>query len=289
MSDAPVIKGTDAMTAAPKRQRYSRMYGETTEYPHLGPWAKAKELYVTHRSAISAGASDYDEVSLNPLGGGKGEVVLIRADDDDGGAAIDPENNAIWEAHPLELQKDLRAHPYFQVSGGLDAEIAAVDAALARGSKYDTGGVFANYTKRYQGLRMAGVSRYLESGISLKKTIVAARRSLVEVAWANINRTVKLVESSTNGAEPAIDPPSEILEGIADITRLRRDLLDPVTVPYPDGDVNYWEDGKWEWLKKTPVVRQEQGGKRYRIMYEWWGAEEWSTILYVGGWDPQVL
>ena len=276
MSDAPVIKGSDAATAQGIiSKRYERGRGETTEKLWRGPWLKAEDKYNAKKLDDT---TDVAQLARENQVSGVLRVVEVGDPDDD---------EVVWTVEAMEISKDLRAHPYFQVSGGILEEIVECDEKIRRGQVYDySAATFSAQMQRYYGLRVSGVSHYLESGACLRKAVATTRRALIDVAWANANRVVKLRDTDDNDfATPAITPPGEIISNIEALTRLSRTTAESGGLLTPYDDTMY-EPAKWEWLKKVPVITIENGGMRYRIEYEWWGAEEWSAVLYGGSWDP---
>ncbi len=95
-----------------------------------------------------------------------------------------------------------------------------------------------------------GIDAYLDGGLSISKTVVVSANSTLAASYCGVNRVQSIA---------SIGAPRAIIGAL------------------PSG---------WEWLKKTPTVRQVSRG-RYQIAQEWWGAElGWSKILYGGGRTP---
>jgi len=271
MSEEAIVKGLDDMTRVSTDRQHTKRSGETLVETWEGPIDKALSAYID-----GSNNNQYDDVSF-AVRNGKGVVTYTVVDEGNQVGFVDQNANAVWEVLPLELTKDLRSHPYFtEVSGAIETDIVICEDAISRGEQYDSSASsFSTEMGNYYGLRLAGVSQYIESAIILRKTIETSRRTLINVAWEKVNQVVNL--------NTDINPPSAVLGTLDDLQRLVRGS-GGYTLPYSDSD---FETAKWEWLKKAPNVRSLAGGRRFEISYEWWGAEQWSKLLYKGGtWQP---
>ena len=276
MSSAPTVKGTDAMTYVGPRKRWTQQDGVTTEHVYEGPRAKAEAMFASHINS-----EDYDDVSYEPIGGAKGRVTLVVADDGTDAGENNPDLNAVWTAVPMEIAQDLAQHAYFLCSGTVEDEIVKCETALSRGLPYSTAGLTTLKTvmMRYYGHRLAGVGKHTPQAIELRKTLITGRRNLITVSWDGVGYVV-------TGGITTINPPRKILGAIDDLQRLITGAVITLGTA-PVYAAAAFETKKWEWVKKAPSIQQE-GKRRFRIEYTWWGVERASKVLYGGTWDPQA-
>lgn len=262
---APVIKGTDGMTLVARPKSYSKSSGETQSEEWRGPLAKAVLFY-----GESIVDPDIDSVDIRPdVGKAVATVTLTRVDPD---GITNEDDNALWEVDSNEVFRDLRTHPYFTKNGTIVQDLDLVDEKLKRGDPYVVGDYTTpNIAKRYFGLRSFGVEGYYVAVLVLRKTITVSARSDIEAAYTGVNAIQALT---------VIDPPSKLVGPLSQL---------PLITGYANTDAPTAPTvatGDWEWLKKMPRVRSIAGGKRFEIVYEWWGADQWASVMYLGTFDP---
>lgn len=264
-----ILGTTDQMAMQRAGLRWTAALGEVAFEEWKGPYAVALAFY--RARALSGGT--WDQVTLDRQGP-VGVVVMEQVQESSGSQHSD--DDAVWEVSPIEISKDLREHPYFtHISGAIWNDLAKADARIKHGEPYNADDyVWEDAVKRYYALRCAGTDTYVQSGLSLKKTIVVSSRSTITAAYENVNRQVAL---------STIKPPKALLGNLT---------LLPVITDYASLDAPQTPtivNGDWEWLKKMPTVRSVSGSMRWEIQYEWWGADKWSAVTYQGTWDPEGL
>jgi hypothetical protein len=268
MSDAPVVKGVDGMTLTATRKRKSAANGETTEYDYEGPLAKAQAYFDDARTN-----TEYDDVTLEPVGGARGKVTIAIADETMAAAVT------VWELRELEIMQDIGQHPYFDVSGAFASVMADIEEKIKKGERYNTAdaGALETEAQRYYALRMRGVDKYISSGVEITKTLTTSGRADVGIAFTQVNQVVTLDD---------INPPESIVGNLSELRRLIRGVQHNLSSgSYPGSS---FEAAEWEWLMRMPTVRVGAKGRR-EIMFRWWGLESWSKVLYPGGtWDPEA-
>jgi len=300
-----VIKGYDGMVRQKMPRSWSQQNAETITEVWKGPRDKARTMYDG-----LIGSINIDSISYDPSDGAYDATVTITYKDSSGtneegggGLVVDEENNAIWEVAGMEIQKDIRVHPYFMapsvyidqttINKSIYEEMINIDLAIAQGKRYVAPAHaitnWKNKLSRYYALRLQGVDTYIDNAMVLKKNVTVTKRTLVNVAWAGVGYCMNI---------NTINPPNAIVAQMKDIYRLKRPPASDVGlgtiaginafyVVQKMGAVD-WDHSQWEWLKKAPTVTAIEDARRWTITYEWWGAERWSSVFYNGSWDPSV-
>lgn len=258
MTDA-IIQGGNTVTLVNQGSTWTKQEGETLRQVWRGPLLKAIDFYI---NAITSGS--YDQVDIDE-DGPVGTVTLSTANSGPGDSPTNEDENAIWEVAGQDLLKDLRAHPYLNPSGSIIPEIVEADKALAENEPFTADGIWPVQVQRYYNLRREGVQSYVTSSIVIRRTIKTTSREAIDASYVKVNRVVDLLTE--------INPPQQIIGNL---------LLLPIANDVAGG----FDEGEWEWLKKTPTITTSDGGQKFTIKDEWWGAEVWSLLLYGGTWDP---
>lgn len=260
MSDAPVVKGLNEMTLVRRGKRWSADNGEQYVEEWAGPSAQAETFYTNY-----VNDPDLDDVDFPGPDRGRGVVRLVYKAIETGAAGPqDEDNNAVWEVYGNTFVKDLRTAPYFNPSGSIYQYIIEADAALERGEKYEYADVptWSANIQRYLGLKLAGVEGYNFSGAVIRKSIKVSTRGTIVASWKDVNFVVDLATD--------INPPAAVIGVLSELER-------PVAGQMGDGTR---ESASWEWLKQCPVIRTAGSPRLFEIQYEWWGADQWSKVLY---------
>jgi len=261
------VKGANEMTLQGTGRGWSRTGGETEIQHWRGPQAAAIALFEGYLDS-----DEVDNVTLSPTGVVRDVIVEIY-DSQTTTGGNSPDDNADWELLPLDSMKDLKAHPYFNPSGSIVGELIQADFIMENGEEPDWSEfLWDTYIQRYIGLKNAGVDQFPDNGAVIRKTVRVSKRTSYDVAWDKCNQVVSL---------DYINPPDYLINNLNQLQRLTRDSA--LTIPYSDTD---YVTSQWEWLKKVPTIRSLAGGKLYEVNYDFWGAEEWSAVLYRGTWDP---
>jgi hypothetical protein len=263
MTDAPVILGLNDMTQTAEREGWSKTGGRTITEIWEGPLPQAQILARNERQA-----GDYDEISLSNTPGTNHATVELTLQ------LVDDTTEETWEVDTQEFFENIRSHPYFIPSGSIHEEVLAVDKIIDNGEYFDASDyTWENQLNRYYGLRMAGVEGYFSGYIVIRRRQRVSNQADVVLDYTTQNRVVTLDQ---------ISPPEKILGALNKM---------PVLTGYDGGDIASPQivDQDYEWLKKPPKATIDEGGRRYEIIQEWWGAEAWSRVFYGGSWDPSPV
>jgi len=229
-----------------------------------------------------------DSISLDPTGQ-KGAVtitwkyVLGENEDPPPDDETDDDNaNNGWGVSIIEVPTPLAAHPYFQAayvaeSGTIiEDEIAKVDSLVKRGREYIASGDYADWTKRYYALRMAGVEEWTQYGIEVSHSYTTSVDATAQTAFNNAGVVV---------AAAGVGMPAK-LELAVD--KLRRIAIGENENADPTAQTR--EAAEFEFLNRPPVVGYTEVAQipTYEITETWWGLAQWSTVITIEGtWDPE--
>jgi hypothetical protein len=245
---APVIRGLNQGTSVRITKRYTQKNGEVAVEQYVGPIAAITTLYEAAKDDILAGNVTWDEANYSDADG-QATLTLSQAESDN---PVNEEDNAIWELTYENEFIPIAQHPYFQISGGFEDQIAIMENAYKRGEDHSTAGsAYSPYETQYWGLRSAGVEGANGSLPVIRKTVTISQRSAITVAAENIDEVVTLTDYP--------------------------DKLTAIVAAY-------------EWLKRAPTMRSRDGGKTFEIQYTWAGEKTsrgWSKAFYKGSWDPR--
>lgn len=249
-----------------------------------GPLGAAWEIYEQYfnNSAV-------DSISLTPNGQkgtinitwkysiGNGEPTPPDDDEDP-----DVQNNG-WNVSVIEIPTPLAAHPYFQAayvaaSGELiEDELARVESLIKRGREYVASGPYEDWTKRYYGLRMAGVEEWTQYGLEISHNYTTAVDLTAQNAFTNAGI---VVPTANIGMPPKLKLAVDELQGI---------IIDENNES-PNPALQIRTPGIFEYLNRPPVVSYSEVAQipTYEITESWWGVAQWSAVLTITGtWDPQ--
>ena len=244
------VKGKDELIELPKKRRWDLQNGVQSFRRFVGTKSKIEAKF-NELSAVgaNAGVDDMDE----DIEGQAGRLI-VRIYDDGGGdeGANTEETNAIWELYANDILKPIESHTDFNgITGKRKRQIEeavrnAEAITLTGAAEIALGGYLSHQVLDYM------IGNYI-----LRKATTLSSRSTITASHADVYRVVTLA---------SINPPSALL-GI--LTGLQKE----------DGTL-----GTWEWLKKPPQILQVSKTK-YKLQYEWIGAERWAEI-YGGSWAP---
>lgn len=162
----------------------------------------------------------------------------------DGSDVTDPQSDVlatVWEVLPNEQEVPIECWSYFD---DLDPDDEAYVQSLL-GTNHTVPTNLNPIALDYYKCLINGVESILLAGLTLRCTTIVPGGSRLKNTYTNIN---KVVSVSSIGA------PSALIG----------------TLP-----------ADWEWMKKTPQVRQ-LSRYRFQLIKEWWGLEKWSKLLYDG-------
>lgn len=297
---APVIKGvSDSMTRVSHGYKYTLKTGEQYIEIWEGPLANdvAQDFYQDKKDDES-----WDEIDISKSGG-TGTVTLTRYDADSGAGPVDLDRNAIWTADMQEIQRDIRTHKYFDVSGIVSYQMTQIDKAIEHGEPIGTASMTENKRMmKYLGMRRAGYQTYPVCMLIITKSIVTSSRSIIRASYEHINRIVPLNDiNGESGTIAGINPPDAIIQDLTKMayvgangyashdphTSLEHDILGDKLAGETTGTPATESLVEWEWIKKPPTC-QSSNGKKFEIKYTWWGLTRWSAVLYGGSEDPEA-
>lgn len=246
-----------------------------TEQPKKRTWQDGKGWFTTRswegpQSGVDA---QVDTVKLldpapDAIRYTYGVPAVIEADfSETGGTAttIDTEDeaSAVWELIAQPLEKDIRTHGYFNISGISTQMLEEVDNAIRRGTAGAT-----DYDSLYSGMhlnsyrnhRLRGIEAYQSFSYIIRKTISTSKASTLDVDDVKPGQVVVFTTIGVPTTSKIQQPTIRLYENSA----------------WTDKAIN-------EWLVMAPTIRWTKSTKRYDLVREWWGAEKWSQALYENG------
>jgi hypothetical protein len=255
------ILGINGFTEQPRRREYQIDKGWVSTRTWEGPQALVDAFVDTlqvlepppEQIRYEYGVPAKVEADFPAIGGTTGGELP---------SDIVDENNAVWEMIGQQLEKDIRVHGIYNISGASPAAVEKVDESIRRGKAGDV-----NWDTAYPGFnlnnyrshRLNGIEAYTSFSYIVRKTISTNKKSAL---YANDVVPGKVVAWSAIG--------------VPETSKIRQ----PKVAKYSGG----WTDALiTEWLVMSPTIRWTSSTKRYDIVREWWGAEKWSGALYQGG------
>lgn len=273
------FQGSGSIQEQPKKRTFNKANGWATVRTWIGErddiFDFASEL------AVDNLAENVDVTDDGPTG----TVTATYPDAQNTSLDLNQDlNNVEWQLLGNDIEKDLQTHPTLRPSETDVAEqansvildkwlssppnppsIADPTAIQIRdyfvqqinGLKKDSGAADTKCKNRYL-LHGLGVQSYVLTQYVIRKSIKVGRLSLVQASLTNVNR---------------VESPS--VSGM------------PLTLLFALPTKQYYNQvtSALEWLKKPPSVRALGNGK-FSIEQEWWGADQWSTLLYGGTKTP---
>ena len=266
------IKGT--ATAVILESRNPAFDGETEQTidVYSGPAAPVLEMYADYK--VKKGVAD---IKTGDGTAGKKTLTITWAM---APADIDPsadEEKPQWSVEPIEAVRALAAHPYFQLAyiGGTGElavdRIAEADYAIGRGMPYVSKGAYKEWTKRYYGLKMAGVDGAPVYGLSITKSFKTTSAADLSDAFEKTGFVIAIGDIGLPAAEQNA---AEKLQRI---------------VSYGSSDPATFQMAatRWEFVQRPPRFSGPEGGP-WQVSIEWIGLDQYSKVLYPGGsWDPE--
>lgn len=269
------IIGTDASVRETVRKRWTPESGETEERVIRGPAARVEETYTATKALADAGdqrfsGMDYDltrgravlTVRYGREGGGGGDVPM----------GVSGNTSTIEELYSVDVIKDIRQHPDFNVDGAwalTDAQLQAVNDYFSKdfdvqspsldddGNLVEPSAWIAGQKRLYRML-LHGMDSYYETGFVLRRTVYGARNRQVKASFASINLVIGY--SGSEGGQAGT---------VMRLSTRMNNLLDVL----PSG----------EWLKK-PSQCEYLGKGQWRVSEEYHWAQKWHAI-YMGSLD----
>lgn len=183
------------------------------------------------------------------------------------GVAIPPGASVetyVWELLANLKEKDLSEHPTFAalsdetiaiIQNFLKKPTPGTDPAIINGSEVTLG-------LRYYKMLLRGVKKFFTEEYVLRYTVAASNKRLLNMAYANTDRTFTASSASAFASAAGLDLPTGIAAAI--------NTIPSKTAPADD----YW----WSWLKRAPTSRQRVIGK-VEITAEYW-LDIWQKDLY---------
>jgi hypothetical protein len=266
------IKGT--ATAVVLQSRNPSFDGETTKTVDVysGPSAAVLEMFDDYFP--KKGVLD---IKTDDGAAGKKTLTIIWNLPPSEIAAGADEEKPQWSVEPIEVVRGLAAHPYFQLayapgSGELALDrISEADYAMSRGMPYIAKGVYQDWTKRYYGLKMAGVDGFPVYGLSITKSFKTDSAADLSAAFENAGISVALGDIGMPAAESSA---AEQLQRISGYTSSNPGSFQLAPT-------------QWEFVQRPPRFSGPEGGP-WQVSVEWIGLDQYSTVLYPGGtWDPE--
>lgn len=284
MPSDETIKGLDVFTEQPVQR--------TKE---LGrPW-KTTRTFVGPQH-LTEGEEDL-LLLLNPLSiktsKGIPATITIETEDSGGTAQIGEQiaiSEVIWELDWERVEKDIRTHGWFIISGSTLTYLAImeeIDLAIKKGiagfTDYDSKyGV--THMNDYKNCRLQGLDSYIMYSPVVRATVATRSSTPISapgtsatkiVTWANVKLPIAGVTNSPG------NPLTTSGSGGIGYPKFERPkihyLPNSVGTPtYSDADVN-------EWMVAPAKAKYEPKSKRWSLVFEWYGAEKWTKCLYDGG------
>ena len=192
-------------------------------------------------------------------------------------AAMDPEDNAVWELIGQDLQKPLQVHPYYHTTDVAPSMIERADQMIRKGTAgsidWDTEYGAAFHMQHYVSLRLFGIDSYIDFSYIIRKTYTFSNEADFKAEFSMPK-----------------DIPGTVISW--------NDLVVPDRVKFEQPKVHHWDKNAeaWvdkllvEWLVKSPNVKQQKRPKGWQLIREYWGAEAWAKYIYDGGsWEPPAF
>ena len=265
---------------SPSRSGSQQQTVDVWEGPLLAVWEAFHQYF---------GNSAVDNIGIDPSGQkatlnitwkyALGETDPPPPDDEE-----DPDvaNNG-WSVSIIEVPTPLAAHPYFQaayVAGSgelIEDELARAESLIKRGREYIASGVYQEWTRRYYGLRMAGVEEWTQYGLELSHNYTTTVDVTAQNAFINAGIVVQLANI---GMPPKLKLAVDKLQGVViDQANENSDPTAQIRVP-----------AVFEYLNRPPVVGYSEVAQipTYEVTESWWGLAQWSTVITITGtWDPE--
>lgn len=293
-----VVEGSSASPAAHTDDQ-NTMYLESREPSRSGSDSQTVDLWNGSITAARELYSMYESHSLVDgialtQNGQKGAVRITwgvsftEGEEPEDDPYVDPDAEVSeWSWGFIEVPAPLAAHPYFQEAYSdtgevIEDEIARCDAAIKRGRPYTASGVYAEWTKRYYALRIAGVEEWIQYGVELVRTHAVNNVIDAQKAHDGVGKVYGIGGVAANQAHvPNI--PQDVVDAIKAIDRIQ-----DYSSAAPD-DYNL-TPASFEFVKRPPQCAYSVIGDaiRYDITESWVGLAKWSAVIYPDGtWDPQ--
>ena len=247
---AQAVVGTNAFSEQPQTDTFEQGTGRTTVKIYRGP----RELY-------EAKWTELEGTSPDSMSGKKGTPAEITATYLPVDSNVD---TAVWELIPTAVDRPLATHPSFNTGSTQQAQIEAIDKAVAQGNSQNTDwdakfGVTG--LNDYRNLRAKGTDSFRMWSYVVRRTLTTSLASIESandqdagqvVTWGGIGipGSIKFSQPVYNKFDAGGDP-----EGTA--------------IPID------------QWLTTPETVRYER--KMYTITKEWLGSLAWYSVLYPGG------
>lgn len=191
---------------------------------------------------------------------GKGGRLICRVFEDSGSTAGGNTEalNAVWEVIAQDVMKPIETHSDFDSINTLRKR--NIENYVKDKAKAVSDGITA--PSGAAELSLAGYFAYQVldfplTELLLRKSTILSTKSAITASYTNMNRVVTLA---------SINPPTMLLGVLTSLPKMSG------------------VDGAWEWLKKTPQIRQVEK-RKFQLVYTWHGVERWAEI-YGGSWTP---
>lgn len=270
------IIGVDAFTEQPVKRTWTPDKGWIKTRTWLGPQDQAdtkaqeiKDLYDPDDINIEEGVPCTIIATFS-------STASVSGGDDEQQA----KDAAIWELDGVRMEKDLRTHPAFNLSGASDTQLENADNALKRGTAGAIAWDAALNIDDYVKLRLRGTTSYLAFYWVIRRTMTTARAADVRAAMDNIYYVFDYTQNG-DGATNRL--------GIEDFpsTNFKR-------VKWAQPSVTFWDGATQtpqrvtQWLKMPPSVRSVNT-KWVQVINEWWGAVGYDGCAgSLGGWSKTL-
>jgi len=193
----------------------------------------------------------------------------------------DPDDDVLfqvmWAIKWQEVQRDIRAHGYYNESADSQKYMAEIDLAIRKGKANDTDWdtkYSATHLNAYRDDKQKGINFYVVKAPSIRATLLLSMTSLFAVPQMPIGKIIswndiKLPYSGsfpTPGSAKIVQPTIHYYRG------------------YDDGTPAGWSDLPVNQWMVNPVEREfTQYPRRMLMHFTWEGAVTWNSHLYDGG------
>lgn len=262
--------GLQDFTEQPKEYRYDNGYWKL-----IRRWEGPPDLLVTAMQTVQATTIPDSIVAVQGVPG----TIQATYGDQDPTSNTPPEvaaeDAAVWELLVPQLEKGLRTHGQFLISGVSVSVMEEIDEAIRKGFARNVdwaakfGGAIGAAAQKYCNYRLRGVDSYISFSFVVRKTLSFSNPVNLQAMFANANEIPgKVIGWNAIGVPAA-----------AKFQQPKIHLFDENAQAFQDRPINEWlvmgADVQWDKVKNIWTIRRD-----------WMGAEAWADLYDGGSWIP---